>query len=100
MIITMKLPCEQALWYVLPQIRADIARELVKGGMSQKEAAEKLGITPAAVSQYLSKKRAGKIKLPKDYRSLIEAAVKEIRDSNSDEAISVTICKCCAKSRA
>jgi len=95
----MKLPCEQALWYVLPQIRADIARELVKGGLNQKEAAEKLGITPAAVSQYMNKKRAGKIKLPIDYRQMIEAAVKDILENNGDDAISVTICKCCAKSR-
>jgi predicted transcriptional regulator len=95
----MKLPCEQALWYILPQIRADIAKELVKAGMSQKEAADKLGVTPAAVSQYISKKRAGKMRLPKDYKSLIEGAIEDIKASNSEEAISVTICKCCAKSR-
>jgi predicted transcriptional regulator len=94
-----KLPCEQALWYILPQIRADIARELISRGMSQKEAAQRLGITPSAVSQYLSKKRAGKVKLPADYSKLIKNAVDEIMRNGSDEALSVTICKCCAKSR-
>ena len=34
-------------------------------GLSQKEAAEKIGITPAAASQYLTKKR-GKISIVND----------------------------------
>ncbi|MFH0863071.1 MAG: helix-turn-helix domain-containing protein [Candidatus Altiarchaeota archaeon] len=95
----MKLPCEQALWYVLPQIRADIARELIERGMNQKQAAKKLGVTPSAVSQYLNKKRAGKLKLPADYSSLIKDAVEDIIKNEDDEVLSVTICKCCAKSR-
>jgi len=39
--------------------QADIAKELVKEGMSQKEVAERLGVTAPAISQYLSNKRAG-----------------------------------------
>ena len=56
-------------------------------------------MTPSAVSQYLSKKRAGKLKQPADYSKLLKGAVDEIMDNGSDEALSVTICKCCAKSR-
>ncbi len=41
-------------------------------GMTQKQAAEKLGITPAAVCQYLSKKRGGKINI-----NLIDNTIKE-----------------------
>ncbi len=33
----MKPPCEVIVWYVIPTIRAELAKELVKMGMSQKE---------------------------------------------------------------
>ena len=95
----MKLPCEKAIWYVLPQIRADLARELVKGGLSQKEAAERLGVTPAAVSQYMSRKRAGKAKMHEGYPSLIEAAAKEILKDGAEESVLKVVCGCCAKAR-
>lgn len=46
------------VWYVLPTIRREVARELVKTyGMSQAEVARKFGVTDAAISQYLKKKR-------------------------------------------
>jgi len=49
-------------WNGLPVIRREIAESMInKFGLSQKEAALKLGVTPAAVCQYISKKR-GKIK--------------------------------------
>lgn len=53
----MKSPCEEIVWDVLPAIRAAIAEELVKKRLSQKEVSRLLGITPPAVSQYVSKKR-------------------------------------------
>ena len=53
-----KTPCEYIIWHGLPVIRKEIAASLVyEHGLSQRQAAKKLGITPAAVSQYLSKKR-------------------------------------------
>ena len=46
------------MWNGLPVIRKEIAESMINDfGLSQKETAEKLGITPAAVCQYLSKKR-------------------------------------------
>ena len=53
----MKSPCEMIVWDILPSIRAATAEELVKRGISQKEVSRMLGITPPAVSQYVSKKR-------------------------------------------
>ena len=54
----MKIPCELIVWYVLPAIRRELARELVdKHGMIQAEVARKFGVTDAAVSQYLKSKR-------------------------------------------
>ncbi|MBD3389307.1 MAG: helix-turn-helix domain-containing protein [Candidatus Altiarchaeales archaeon] len=92
----MKLPCETALWYVLPQIRADLSRALVKEGMSQKEVADVLGITPAAVSQYIHKKRGGKIKRTKEYNDLVRDSAKKILKSKDDVAVRGIICRCCA----
>lgn len=51
-------PCEGAIWHILPYIRAGLARELAKQGLTQETIAEKLGLTQAAVSQYISGKRA------------------------------------------
>lgn len=57
--VSMKTPCELMLWYVLPAIRKELARQLIKDyGLSQVEVARKLGITDSAISQYLSAKRA------------------------------------------
>jgi len=95
----MKLPCEEALWYVLPQIRADLARELIKNGSSQKETAQLLGLTPSAVSQYLHKKRGGKFKTAPGYKGYIKKVAKEIKETKSQDEISKLICKCCAESR-
>jgi uncharacterized protein len=94
-----KLPCEDAIWYVLPQIRADLAKELVKGGISQKEAAERLGITASAVSQYLHKKRGINKDLSEDYNKMISEAARQLRSGGSDEVLSRLLCQCCAKRR-
>ncbi|MCX6694915.1 MAG: helix-turn-helix domain-containing protein [Candidatus Altiarchaeota archaeon] len=93
----MKLPCEKALWYTLPRIRAELAKELVKKGVSQNEAAEKLGITPSAVSQYLHKKRGEHTKLSAQEKTMIEKAAKEIMEVGSEKVVSKLICQCCRK---
>lgn len=54
----MKIPCELVVWYVLPTIRREVAKELVKThNLSQAEVARRFGVTDAAISQYLKKKR-------------------------------------------
>jgi len=51
--------CEYMMWHGFPIIRKKIAEVMMEDyGLTQKEVAEKLGITPAAVCQYISKKRA------------------------------------------
>ena len=54
----MKTPCEIIVWQVLPVIRKEFAKNLIKNhNFSQKQTAKKLGITEAAVSRYMSGKR-------------------------------------------
>lgn len=60
----MKQPQEIMVWYILPVIRSRLANFLKKDhNHSQKEIADLLGLTEAAVSQYLSGKRAKDVKL-------------------------------------
>ena len=54
----MYLPCEAIARYILPVFRSIIAKDLVeKYGLTQVEAAKRLGTTQAAVSQYVHSKR-------------------------------------------
>jgi len=65
------------MWNVVPVIRKEIAESLVRDyELTQREAAEKLGVTPAAVSQYISNKR-GRLKI------IDEEILNEIKNSAS-----------------
>lgn len=56
-------PCEYIVWHVLPVIRKGLTESMINDyGLSQSKSAEKLNISPAAVSQYISGKR-GKINI-------------------------------------
>jgi predicted transcriptional regulator len=71
----MKPPCIIVVRYVLPALRALIARELIeKHGLSRVRAAEKMELTPAAITQYLKKVRG-------------ETAVQLVE--SSDEAVKI-----------
>ena len=62
----LETPCESMKWEGLPIIRKEIVKSMINEfGLNQKQAAEKLNLTPAAVCQYLSKKR-GKISIIED----------------------------------
>ena len=91
----MIFPCEKAVWYNLPRIRADIAAGLVKAGMTQSQAAKKLGVTPAAVSQYINKKRGRQEIKSQSYLYEIGSAVDKIYKGASDMELRSVVCKCC-----
>lgn len=70
-------PQEVEVWYIIPSIRRELALELVKIGMNQKQAAEALGVTTAAISQYKSEKRGSSKKFnEKINREIHESAIK------------------------
>lgn len=74
----MKTPCEVVIWHLLPRIRALLAKELMRLGFSQREVGRRLGITPAAVSQYISEKRAGGKGFDPEIMQAIEELAKDI----------------------
>ena len=73
------MPQEIAVWYVLPSLRREIAKELIKiPGLNQKRAAEILGVTEAAISQYIKSKRASELKFSPHEKKKISQAAKKI----------------------
>jgi predicted transcriptional regulator len=90
----MKSPCEEIVWDVLPSIRAAIAEELIKRGISQKEVSKMLGITPPAVSQYVSKKRGYNIEFREDIRGAIGKLADDLIEKKADD-LAKRICEIC-----
>lgn len=94
-------PCEFMVWSGLPVIRREIAASLIKDyQLNQKQTAEKLGVTPAAISQYLSGKR-GKIKIiDEKILAEIKKSAGEIFENGESRILSETcrICKFMRKS--
>lgn len=95
----MKTPCEIVVWYVLPTIRREIAKEMVDTyHMKQADVGRIFGVTDAAISQYLKKKRGCStlIEESKFYPQFIEEvkrSAKYIVEEKSD--ISVEMCRIC-----
>ena len=83
------------MWNGLPVIRKEIAESMITNyDLTQKAAAQKLGITPAAVCQYLSNKR-GKIKiLDEEILGEIKISAERIIKNNNVTIITET-CRIC-----
>jgi uncharacterized protein len=94
----MEAPCQKIVWDVLPAIRAAIAVELVKCGVSQVEAARMLEIAPSAVSKYLSGKRGYRIEFENDVKASIEQLASDLR-GGKDVNLVRRICDICHQLR-
>lgn len=76
-------PQEVEVYIVLPAIRRELSLLMKKMGMEQKEIAKKLGVTDAAVSQYLKDKRGqAEIAFPKEVLPEFEKAAKAIKQGS------------------
>ena len=73
-----KTPQEIEVWYIIPAIRRELVKSLVKSGLSQKQTAAKLGLTESAISQYLKDKRATNVKFDEKITAKIKEAAKNI----------------------
>lgn len=93
----MKPPCEIVVWYVIPAIRSELAKELLNSGMRQKDVSELMDITQPAVSQYITDKRGSGIKFNDNVKEMIRELAHDlsIGEATKAELISRTciICK-------
>ena len=68
----MKPPCEMVVWYVIPAIRSELAKQLLSLGMKQKKISELMDITQPAVSQYITDKRGSELELSDHIKDLVK----------------------------
>ena len=94
----MEAPCQKIVWDVLPAIRAAIAAELVRQGVSQVEASRMLELAPSAVSQYLSGKRGYRIEFEDDVKRSIELLAGDLKEKKQVDLVKRT-CDICRKLR-
>ena len=94
----MEAPCQKIVWDVLPAIRAAIAVELVRCGVSQVKAARMLEIAPSAVSQYLSGKRGYRIEFEDEVKKSIALLAQDLIDKKEVNVIG-RICGICRQLR-
>ena len=94
----MKPPCEIVVWYVIPAIRSELAKELLNLGMKQKDVSELMDITQPAVSQYITDKRGSGIKLDDEVRQMVKDFAKELYDGTADKSELIgRVCIICKK---
>lgn len=94
-------PCEIVVWYVIPAIRSELAKELLKLGMRQKQISELLDITQPAVSQYISEKRGHGLKFEPEIHVMIQKFAKDLVDENADQHDIISkMCEICKKIKA
>jgi predicted transcriptional regulator len=91
----MKTPCEKIVWDVVPFIKKEFAKMLVyEFNCNQKEAAEKLDTTEAAVSRYLSGKRGVLEITDKEILGEIRKSSEKISKKNKINT-SFEVCRIC-----
>ncbi|MBW3003958.1 helix-turn-helix domain-containing protein [Candidatus Woesearchaeota archaeon] len=77
------LPQEIEVWYIIPAIRKELAKAMVKLGLKQREVATKLGLRESAVSQYINSKRGKDIEFNQSTRLKISNSAKKIIEKKS-----------------
>lgn len=75
----LRMPQEIEVWYILPALRRELAKTLVhEKKLSQREVSKLLGLTEAAVSQYLKAKRAKEVTFDEATRKEIKLSADSI----------------------
>jgi len=96
----MDSPCKAVVWYLLPAMGAELARELRRKGMPQKEIAGRLSLTPSAVSQYLKAKRGGEVRLgEKSLREIRRLAARIAEGKAGKDDVTLGVCGVCHTAR-
>ena len=90
--------CDTMVRHLLPPMRAEMVYRLVqRKGLSQSDAARRLGVTRAAVSQYMSRKRgAGEVQISNELDSIIDRWALAVVTGESDINL-CDVCQCALK---
>ena len=90
--------CDTMVRNLLPPMRAEMVSRLVqKQGLSQSDAAKRIGVTRAAVSQYMSKKRGvSEVQISNELDSLIDRWALAVVTGESDINL-CDVCQCALK---
>lgn len=102
----MKPPCTIVVQHILPALRLEIAKELIQvHGLRRAEAAGKMGVTPAAVTQYLKGSRgdaaAARIEGSRKVMELVSEISRDIAEGGSPlDVLLLELCRACHAVRA
>jgi predicted transcriptional regulator len=90
--------CDTMVRHLLPPMRAEMVYRLVqRQGLSQSDAAKRLGVTRAALSQYMSRKRgAGEVQISNELDSIIDRWALAVVTGESDINL-CDVCQCALK---
>ena len=92
----MTVACEKMVRYVLPWIRKEFAKIMVNElGLPQVQVAKKLDVTEPAISQYLSSKRGGEIKIDDEKIILAVREAANRINNNDGSSLGKEICQIC-----
>jgi len=77
-----QMPQEVEVWYIIPALRRELAKSMVEDyKVMQNKVAEHMGITEAAVSQYLSSKRAKEVVFTNAVLDEIQKSAKKVMEN-------------------
>ena len=76
----MELPQELEVWYVIPAIRKELASAMKNNGLKQVEIAKRLGVTKAAITQYLGAKRGNEVKFSGKIKEEISKSAQRVNN--------------------
>jgi len=90
--------CDSMVRNILPPMRAEMVFRLVqREGLSQSDAAKRLGVTRAAVSQYMSGKRGvSDVQITNELDSMIDRWALAVVTGESDINL-CDVCQCALK---
>ena len=76
------MPQEVEVWYIIPALRRELAKSMVEDyKVMQNKVAEHMGITEAAVSQYLNSKRAKEVVFTNAVLDEIQKSAKKVMEN-------------------
>jgi uncharacterized protein len=90
--------CDTMVRNLLPPMRAEMVSRLInEQGLTQSDAAKRLGVSRAAVSQYISRKRgAGEVEISTELDAMIDRWALAVVTGESDMNL-CDVCLCALK---